>query len=240
MWRSVVATLLLLAVLPVENATAIDSVSLTTSSATVAPGSTVDLTASMPVVGAGTVTQEIIQTIDPTKMKLTSASDITYPTGWTLSYSTDGNSFSATTPASSAAWAAVRAVKASGNVSSQGSENGYQIATGTASGGTVSLSPGNITASGSGDGFQVFFDPARTRVFNVFHHMPNSAALDCHVIATGATCAGFPFNPGNATTGQFSTGRVVGTKIWIPIYTSVSPAANSTASFRCEIGRAHV
>jgi hypothetical protein len=43
----------------------------------VAPGSQVTLTAGMPVSDAGTVTQEIAQTIDPTKVKLASIADIT-------------------------------------------------------------------------------------------------------------------------------------------------------------------
>lgn len=69
----------ILGAIPVEKASAADSLTITASSATVAPASTVDLTASMPVLGAGSLTQEIVQTIDPTKMKLTGASDITYP-----------------------------------------------------------------------------------------------------------------------------------------------------------------
>ncbi|NDA76889.1 MAG: hypothetical protein EBY07_03590, partial [Actinobacteria bacterium] len=48
------------------------AVSLSASSPTVAPGAQVTLTAGMPVSDAGTVTQEIVQTIDPTKVKLTS------------------------------------------------------------------------------------------------------------------------------------------------------------------------
>ena len=140
---------------------------LTASSATVVPGAQVTLTAAMPVVGAGTVSQEIVQTIDPAKVKLTSVSDISYPSGWVLSYSTDGTTFSPTTPANASAWGLVRAVKATGNINSQGTEGGFQIATGTATGTPVSITPGNITASGTGDGFQAFFDPARSRVMLV-------------------------------------------------------------------------
>jgi CshA-type fibril repeat protein len=208
---------------------------LSASSSTVSPGATVDLTAGMPVVGAGTVSQEIVQSIDPTKVQLTSVSDIKYPNGWTLSYSTDGSSFSSTAPTTTAGWAAVRSVKATGSINSQGAENGYQIAAGTATGTAVNLSPATIPASGGGDGYQAFFDPARTRVFNVFHHKLG-AAVDCHVLATGSTCAGFPFGTFPSKTGQYSTGRVVGTKIWMPMYEKVyanNNYASSSVGFSC-------
>lgn len=208
------------------------SVTLTTSTATVAPGSRVDLTASMPVVGAGTMSQEIVQEIDPTKVKLTSLADITYPSGWSLSFcsgaSTDCSiavNFSATTPANPAAWATVKAVKATGTLNSQGAEDGKQLATRLATGSAVSLAPGSIPSSGSGDGYEAFFDASRTRVFNLFHHGGNNGSvndplLDCHVISTGATCTGFPFRIGGLPTGHKVTGRVVGTKLW---FTTGSP-----------------
>ncbi|MEY4223628.1 MAG: hypothetical protein RIS33_562, partial [Actinomycetota bacterium] len=212
------------------------AVSLSASTPTVAPGAQVTLTAGMPVVGAGTVSQELVQAIDPAKVRLASITDISYPAGWTPSFSTDGVSFTSTAPTTSAGWAAVRAVKATGSINSQGTENGNQIAIGTATGTPVSITPGSITASGSGDGFQAFFDPARTRVFNIFHHFngssPSSKALDCHVVLTGATCAGFPYNPGIAMTSQYSSGRVVGTKIWIPEYQNTG-GGNGIAGFRC-------
>ena len=133
-----------------------NAITVTASSATVAPGTTVDLTASMPVSASGTVSQEIVQTIDPTKVKLTSASDITYPAGWTLSYCSgaatncdDSANFSATAPANAAAWAAVKAVKATGTLVSEGSEGGRQLAVGVASGSAVDTAPATITAPGN-------------------------------------------------------------------------------------------
>ena len=228
-----VASTLVMPFVPAE-ATA-NAVSLTSSSASATPGSRVVLSAAMPVVGAGTVSQEIIQTIDPAKVTLTAVSDIQYPTGWSLSYSVDGTTFTSIAPSTNAGWAAIRAVKATGNVDSQGAENGYQIATGTATGAVVNLSPATITAGGTGDGYQAFFDPARTRIFNVFHHK-TGAALDCHVLTTGATCAGFPFGTFPSQTGQYSTGRVVGTKIWIPMYKQVlanNNYAGSSVGFSC-------
>ena len=211
------------------------SISLTASSLSVSPGVQVDLTAGMPVSDAGTVSQEIVQTLDPTKVKLTAVDDIKYPQGWTLSYSTDGSTFSTLTPSTAAAWAAVRAVKAAGTINSQGSEGGYQIATGTANGTAVQTTPATIPASGAGDGYQAFFDPGRTRVFNVFHHSWNSGnQVDCHVIATGATCSGFPFKAGvYYRTGQYSVGRVVGTKMWIAGFKYGATTADDAVGFYC-------
>ena len=226
----------LLALVPVNGTTAsaVSGVTLTSESATVAPGAQVTLTAGMPVVGAGTVSQEIIQRIDPTKVKLTSLSDITYPSGWSLSYSTDGVTFSATTPASSAAWAAVRAVKATGSLVTDGAYNGRQVAQSTVSAATVDLAPPDeLVASGAGDGFQAFFDQGRTRVFNLYHHASYlSPTLDCHVIATGATCNGFPFVTG-ARTQEAAYGTVVGTKIWVPANFNGIGGAPTGTGMRC-------
>ena len=210
------ATFCLSFVLPIKPVAATNGVALSASSATVTPGSTVDLTASMPVVSAGSTTQTLTQTIDPTKVKLTSASDITYPAGWALSFSTDGTSFSSTAPTTTNGWAAITAVRATGSVNSNGSDsNGYQIATGTATGSAVNLVPPSTSASVAGsDGYQVFFDANRTRAFNVFHHSSAlTASLDCKFIATGATCVGFPFVWGGETD-EASHAVVVGSTIW--------------------------
>lgn len=182
------ATFCLSFVLPITPVAATNGVALSASLATVTPGSTVDLTASMPVVSAGSTTQTLTQTIDPTKVKLTGASDITYPAGWTLSYSTDGTIFSSTAPTTTNGWAAVTAVRATGSLESSGASNGFQVASRTATGTARSIAPSSITIVGTGDGYQAFFDPGRTRVFNVFHHQRSgsSGQLDCYVIATGA------------------------------------------------------
>lgn len=197
-----------------------NAVTVTASSATVAPGSTVDLTAAVPVSDAGTLAQEIVQVIDPAKVRLTSASDITYPAGWTLSYCsgaatdcTNAVNFSATTPASAAAWAAVKAVKATGTLVSSGSDSGRQVARSTASGTGASTAPATLFVLAGVDGFQVFFDANRTRAFNIYHH--ESGSLDCWVVRTGARCPGFPYAYGGYAAEQ-SIGRVVGSRIWIP------------------------
>lgn len=214
-------------------ARATNAISLTPSASSVAPGQTVDLTAAMPVVAVGSTTQTLTQVIDPTKVKLTSASDITYPAGWTLSYSTDGTSFSSTAPTTTAGWAAVRAVRATGDLVSSGSSNGFQVASRTATGTAQSIAPSSITISGSGDGFQAFFDPGRTRVFNVFHHKATGTAggqLDCHVIATGTRCTGFPLDMGIFQTPDSSMGRVVGTNIWVPAFKPDTTSPNVASS----------
>jgi CshA-type fibril repeat protein len=214
----VIALMAALAPLPVGPAQAAGgAVTETSSVASTTAGSQVTLTATAPIQDAGTFTQSIVQTIDPTKVKLTGLSDIAYPQGWTLSYSTDGSTFTATTPTSSAAWAAVRAVKATGSLATEGSDNGRQVAQSTVSAATVNLAPPTqVVASEYGDGFQAFFDPGRTLVFNLSHHSSAlTKTLDCHVIATGATCTGFPFITGAATQ-EAAYGTVVGTKIWVP------------------------
>ena len=216
------------------------AITVSTSASSVAPSSTIDLTAAAPVAQAGSTTQEITQVIDPTKVKLTALSDITYPVGWTLSYcsgaSTDctvAGNFSSTTPANATAWANVKAIKATGSIDSQGESAGYQLAAGTANGSAVRRTPATIPASGTGDGYQVFFDPGYTRVFNVFHHNSSTGQIDCHVISTGATCAGFPYRAGVTTTNQYSMGRVVGTKIWMPGFRGAASAADYAVGFSC-------
>ena len=227
----VLACALLMVVAQIAVAPATPSVSVTPSPATVQPAASATITAGMPVADAGTVSQEIVQTIDPTKAVLTGASSINKPVGWGLSYF-DGTSWSNTTPATSSAWAQVTKVKTAGTINSQGSESGYQIATGTANGAVVNLTPPTIPAGGTGDGYQTFFDPGRTRVFNVFHHQSSGGQLDCHVLSTGNLCAGFPLNI-MRTTPQYSTGRVVGTKIWIPGLKRIAVDADDTAGFYC-------
>lgn len=228
------ATFCIAFVMPIKPVVATNGVTLSTSSATVTPGSTVDLTASMPVVSVGSTTQTLTQTIDPTKVKLTSASDIAYPAGWTLSFSTDGTTFSSTAPTTTNGWAAVTAVRATGSLESSGASNGFQVASRTATGTARSIAPSSITIAGTGDGYQAFFDPGRTRVFNVFHHKASgsSGQLDCYVIATGARCTGFPIDFSASRTPQSSLGRVVGNKIWIPGFKS-GTATTQAVGFYC-------
>ena len=175
------------------------SVTVTASPATVVPGNKVNLTAAMPVSDAGTISQQILMQIDPTKVKLTSPNDVIAPAGWTITYcSTTCNAppanFTATPPATPTAWAAVKAVRAVGTVNSQGAYQGRQIAARTA---TMAIpASGPFSSSGNGDGWSVFFDD-RGYVFNVFHHQAaDSPQVDCRD-RNGVSCgANWPFGQG--------------------------------------------
>ena len=196
---------------------------LSATPSTAVPGDVVDLRASMPVSATpGTLAQTLSVAIDPTKVKLRSAADVIAPSGWTVEYSTDGSTFTSTAPTTSAGWAAVRAVRATGSVTSLGSQDGYQVAQGSATGAARSTAPSFISSSGTGDGFEAFFDPGRTRVFNLYHHersyLPTSAlysyqpaTLDCHLLSDGSTCTGFPYKP-LVGTNHVALAKVVGDK----------------------------
>lgn len=188
----------------------------------------------------GTVSQTLAVEIDPTKAALTSADDVIAPAGWTVEYSTDGTTFSSTAPTSSGGWAAVRAVRATGAVTSVGSAGGYQVSQGSATGSAVSTAPAFIASSGTGDGYEAFFDPGRTRVFNIYHHENTygaspPATLDCHVLVDGSTCAGFPLRM-EIGTNHVSLGRIIGTKLWVTGIKDIpndSPDLGWQVVFRC-------
>ena len=227
-------------------------VDYTPDSATVATsalrGTKIDLTASTPVALAGTTQQEIVQQIDP-ELDLRIASDIAAPSGWTIYYSTDGNSWTANAPTTLAGWEALRYVKANGPLVSEGADaSGRQISSSTATG----LQPDNgqfSTANdSSGDGWDVFFDDMK-HVYNVWHHRTGTG-IDCH-LRTGARCGGtWPYllksatnyNPNTAGTFEMAgsynpTGWYdsVDKEIWIPtVYTrGISGVANSSVGFAC-------
>lgn len=198
---------------PLASANAASGITLNATPNPVVPGERVNLVAGMPAGDVGTLTQELVQQIDPTRLQLTSANDIIAPDGWSLTFSTDGTNFTATTPSTSAQWAAVRAVKASGSILSGGSEDGFQVATGTGEGTLASALPSGLVGS-TGDGYDAFFDPGHTRVFNIPHHQDRAGAtVDCHIILTGAQCVGFPYKL-DTTTHNLSQGRIVGTQLW--------------------------
>ena len=227
-------------------------VDYTPDSATVATsalrGTKIDLTASTPVAIAGTTQQEIVQQVDP-ELDLRIASDITAPSGWTIYYSTDGNSWTANAPTTLAGWEALRYVKANGPLVSEGADaSGRQISSSTATG----LQPDNgqfSTANdSSGDGWDVFFDDMK-HVYNIWHHRTGTG-IDCH-LRTGARCGGtWPYllksatnyNPNTAGTFEMAgsynpTGWYdsVDKEIWIPtVYTrGISGVANSSVGFAC-------
>ena len=184
---AVVATLAIAGLTAVSSgAFAAPTMTSTLSVTSVAAGDKVDLTTQVPGVSeVGAATQEIIQSIDSSKVRLTSASDVIAPEGWAVTYSTDGTNFSAT-PSS---WAAVVKVKAAGSVNSGGlSGDGKQLyQTSATSPGTVTT-PNGVSRSG-GDGWDVEFD-SRGYIYNWYHHGALNSGLDCRDRFTGQLCAG--------------------------------------------------
>ena len=190
----------------------------TISTSSVSAGAKVDLTSQIPAVNSvDASTQEIVQSIDPTKVVLTGSSDVIAPSGWTVTYSTDGSTFSST-PAS---WGAVVKVKASGSVNSLGeTQDGKQIlASSVTALGTVTTVNGAIRTNG--DGFDTEFD-SRGYIFNTYHHNALNSSLDCRKRSDGSFCsASWPF--ALSTSGFYSNFAStqffdeVNKHIWMPV-----------------------
>lgn len=175
-------------------------------------------TARAPISSSGVIAQEIVINIDPSKTSLSSANQITAPAGWTISYF-NGTTWSSTAPSTVLGWAAVTRVKASGTLTSQGSANGKQIATNSAT--AIAPPSGQFAATGNGDGWSVFFDN-NNHVFNVFHHDGPSLAVDCHT-RTGTSCGpGWPFSVAGFHTNNQSEGWIDNTnkRLWWSTNTS--------------------
>ncbi len=169
---------------------AVSGLTTNISTSAVVAGGKVDLTTQIPAVSAiDSSTQEIIQNIDSTKVRLTSAADVVAPSGWTISYSTDGSTF----VSSPSSWAAVVKVKATGSVNSGGATlDGKQIVT------TTTTSPGTVNTVGGaarsgGDGYDTEFD-SRGYIYNTYHHDYANGGLDCRKRSDGSFCsANWPF-----------------------------------------------
>lgn len=188
--------------------------SLSDSVTSPAPGSKVTLIAELAVPGTGTFSNEIVQRIDPSKVVLTSANDIVAPAGWTVSYSTDGTTFTTVAPSTSTGWRSVRAVKATGSGEVAG---GSPVSRGTSTAPTGGVA--SIPAIGTkGDGYDVILDRFG-HVFNMWHHDGNGdgPALDCH-LRTGERCEGaWPYFTGFSSL-YFSTGFIddATEHLWFP------------------------
>ena len=195
-------------------------------------GAKVDLKVLSPVADAGSLTQSVTQMIDPTRMVLTGLQDITAPAEWVLSYTTDGTTWSNTAPTTLAGWAAVRGVKATGPVVSDGTDdNGLQISTGDAT--QAYPAGGSFSGGRSGDGWNLVFD-ARGNIYNLWHHNGNGGGpgIDCHT-RTGATCAGtWPFTwATGAEAGPQSTSK---SDIWYdPVHTRGNMGTAKTGGLSC-------
>ena len=190
-WFFIAASAALLSTAIVSSqAFAVSSLSTSLSTTSVTAGSKVDLTTQIPAVSAvDNSAQEIIQSIDATKVRLTAATDVKAPSGWTVTYSTDGTTFAAT-PSS---WAAVVKVKATGPVNSGGAtSSGKQITQ------TTATMPGTVTtvdgaARSGGDGYDTEFD-SRGYIYNTYHHDYANGGLDCRKRSDGSFCsANWPF-----------------------------------------------
>lgn len=212
-------------------------------------GGSATLTVSAPVAGPGAVSQELVQSWDPSRLQLTGATGIVAPAGWSLSYSPNGSTFGAA-PGSPSGWAAIRAVKATGSITSGGNSAGFQVVEGTGTG-SVPVS-GAFSSAGGGDGWDVSFDD-EGHVFNVYHHdgawygTPafSTPAVDCHT-RTGASCGpGWPFalRVPNGTTGpgglsgqpwyhtnnqSMSWVDTANARIWVPTNLNDGSAASGT------------
>ncbi len=201
-------------------------VSLTASTLSPAVSGVVNLTLTAPVhADQSLISQSLQVTFDKTKMTATAAP--TVPDGWTTTYF-NGTTALAAAPSSPAAWANVDKIVASGSVESDGSAVGQQVIIGHADG-TVVAPPTATSFSGgsAGDGWDVFFNEARTKVFNIHHH-DGPATVMCRNASDGSTCgAGYPFQLYH--TADRSTGWVDPTNnhLWHPTNN------NSTSGWEC-------
>jgi uncharacterized repeat protein (TIGR01451 family) len=175
-----------------------------------APGDTIDWTLSYRNSTSG---QAQVDLTDPITGNQTFVpGSLKTPSGFSPLWSTDGGSSFVT----SEPGAGVNAIGATGT-SVAGSTGAQELASPPA----VSSVPG----SGNGDGWEALF--IGDNVYNVFHIGSGlGKQLDCHVKATGARCANFPYavsatagDPlgtvnGTLTTGLFEKSIVVGTKIY--------------------------
>ena len=163
---------------------------------TIADGGTVDLTVTSPLYDAGTATRWLQEKIDPSRVHLTSASQIKAPEGWRIQYSTDGTSFTDVPPSTPEAWSRVEYVRAKGSLTSGGIVDGKQAVT-TSQSVPLDVGAPGVLSSTTGDGWDVFFD-GEGHVFNETHLV--TQMLDCHE-RSGATCAGGWPMPITALTG---------------------------------------
>lgn len=210
-------------------------------------GGTFTVTSGVPVAAPGTVSQSITMAFDPSRARVTSAQGIVAPTGWSLTYSSDGTTFGSA-PNTQQGWNAIRAVRATGSIQSGGDSNGLQIATGS---GLATPPPSGVfTSGGGGDGWDVAFDE-QGNVYNTFHHDGYwgsgfiTPGLNCNT-RTGSSCGpGWPFAlriPNGVTGPDGLVGQpwyhtndqsmqwvdVVNNRVWIPTNLNDTTAASGT------------
>jgi len=163
-----------------QAATTIDITASGTSTAvnSIASGDSVDVTdsASIPVVGAAQA--ELNSSWNSDALRLNAGSAVTYPEGWNLEYTTDGTTWSSTPPTPLSRAVGIRSI---GSIDSV--DGGFR----THPSSDLLQSASSFTGSTGGDGYDLTF--VEDRVYNQFHHS-TSIQLQCHLKATGNSCAG--------------------------------------------------
>ena len=161
----------------------------TANPSSVADGGTVDLTVTAPLYGAGTATRWLQEKIDPSRVHLTSPSQIKAPEGWKVQYSTDGVSYTDIPPSTPEGWGLVQYVRARGSLTSGGIVDGKQAVTTTQTVQAPDPVIANFEVTSGGDGWDAVFAPWG-QIFNWNHHGngPSDARIECHSIDTGAFC----------------------------------------------------
>lgn len=132
--------------------------------------------AQAPISLVGPATQTVTTTWAPQGLQLDNLNDITYPEGWDLEYTEDGEVWSDATPGDSTA---VVGVRASGHVDSL-SQGVFQ----SFAAGEFEKTSGASGAGGGGDGYNVAF--GNGTLVNAYHHS-STLTMACHLI-TGEKC----------------------------------------------------
>jgi hypothetical protein len=151
-------------------------------------GDHTQVTSTADISKTGALSQSIYTQFSPESLQLQDTNSVITPENWTLEYTTDGKTWSATAPSD---LTTVRGVRTVGDVSTLGNDI-YQ----TTSTGTAASVDSTIQGTGSGDGFDA--SVFGNYVFNVYHHVRgingDSFGIDCHDKTVGAECfTGGPF-----------------------------------------------
>lgn len=159
--------------------TALDVTKAGTPVTGIASGDTVRVTSGSPIATSGAISQTLAAMWSKESLRLGDTSAIQLPEGWTLEYTTDGETWTSVAPADLTTVIGIRAV---GDVTTDG-KNTFQ----TKASSQVVVTQENFQGSSGGDGYSLTF--GGDRVFNIFHH-DNSLRIDCHYKATGESCFG--------------------------------------------------
>ncbi|MFM8926920.1 MAG: hypothetical protein ACKOFA_01795, partial [Rhodoluna sp.] len=143
----------------------------------IASGDTIRVSSGAPSASAGAISQILAAVWSKESLQLTDLNSIVLPEGWTLEYTTDSETWSATAPADLTTVTGIRAV---GDIQSDGN-NTFE----TKASSQLVVTQENFQGSSGGDGFGVTF--AGNRVVNIFHH-DAQIRIDCHYKSTGAAC----------------------------------------------------